>query len=47
MSWFSRLKNAFRPARLDDELADELQDHLERRAAALRGQGLPADTIAL
>jgi predicted permease len=40
MSWFSRLKNALHPGRLDEELADEMRDHLERRAAALREKGL-------
>lgn len=40
MSWFSRLKNAFHPSRLDEELADEMSDHLERRAAALLEKGL-------
>jgi len=29
------------PKRLDNELLDEIKDHLERRAAALRDQGLP------
>jgi hypothetical protein len=32
--------NAFNPRRLDDELADEMRDHLERRAAALSDAGL-------
>ncbi|HEX4749804.1 MAG TPA: ABC transporter permease [Bryobacteraceae bacterium] len=40
MSWFSRLKNAVSPRRLDHDLADELRDHLERRAAELRKAGL-------
>jgi predicted permease len=44
MSWLSRLRNALHPQRLDDELAEELRDHLERRAAALRDEGAgPAD----
>jgi predicted permease len=42
MSWVSRLRNAVRPKRLDTELLDEMSDHLERRAAALREKGLPA-----
>jgi hypothetical protein len=41
MSWFSRLRNALHPRRLDTELFDEMSDHLERRAAALREHGLP------
>lgn len=44
MSWLSRLVNAFHPARLDNELADEMRDHLERRAADLEARGLaPAE----
>ena len=42
MSWFSRLRNAVQPRRLDGDLRDEMSDHLERRAAALREKGLPA-----
>jgi putative ABC transport system permease protein len=42
MSWFSRLKNGFRPRRLDEDLAAELRDHIERRAADLRKGGLSA-----
>jgi predicted permease len=41
MSFFAKLRNALYPKRLDDELRDEMSDHLERRAAALREQGLP------
>ena len=37
MSWLSRLKNALNPRRLDDDLAEEMRDHMERRAADLRG----------
>jgi hypothetical protein len=40
MSWFSRLRNTLQPQRLDDELAEELHDHLERRAAALGEEGV-------
>lgn len=40
MSWFSRFKNAWNPRRLDEDLADEMRDHIERRAADLRGRGL-------
>ena len=43
MSFFSRLRNAIHPRRLDDDLRDEMADHLARRAAALREQGLSAD----
>src|SRR5271170_1650212 len=40
MSWLSRLRNAFHPKQLDSDLRDELSEHLERRAAALREKGL-------
>jgi predicted permease len=40
MSWFSRFKNALHPKDLDNELRDEMSDHLERRAASLREKGL-------
>jgi hypothetical protein len=40
MSWLSRLKNALNSHRLDDDLQEELLDHLERRSAALRECGL-------
>ncbi len=40
MSWLSRLINAMHPKRLDRDLADEMQDHLDRRAADLRNLGL-------
>lgn len=43
MSFFSKLCNALHPKRLDDELRAEMSDHLERRAAALREQGLSPD----
>jgi hypothetical protein len=46
MSWFSRLKNAIHPATLERDLADEMKDHLERRAASLRKKGLSADEAA-
>lgn len=35
MSWFSRFRNALNPRRLDDDLDEEIRDHLARRAAAL------------
>ena len=40
MSWITRLRNALNPRRLDDDLADEIRDHLARRAADLRSRGL-------
>ncbi len=43
MSWFSRLRNALNPRRLDQDLAEEMADHLERRAAAIRAEGLNPD----
>jgi hypothetical protein len=46
MSLFSRLKNAIYPKRLDSELLDEMKDHLDRRAAALREKGWSADDAA-
>lgn len=39
MSWFSRLRNTLRPRRLDEDLGEEMRDHLERRAAALEQKG--------
>ncbi|HVO97334.1 MAG TPA: ABC transporter permease [Bryobacteraceae bacterium] len=43
MSWFTRLRNAIAPRRLDEELRDEMADHLARRAASLREEGLGED----
>ncbi len=40
MSWFSRLRNAVHSKPLDTDLADEISDHIARRAAALRAEGL-------
>ncbi len=40
MSWLTKLKYALNPRRLDQELADEMRDHLERRAADLARRGL-------
>lgn len=40
MSWLSRLRNAFAPRRLDQDLEDEIADHMERRAAALSEKGV-------
>jgi putative ABC transport system permease protein len=43
MSWLSRFRNALLSKQLDTDLRDELSDHLERRATALREQGLSED----
>jgi MacB-like periplasmic core domain len=43
MSWLSKLINALHPSRLDEDLAEEMRDHLERRAAALSKKGLNAE----
>ncbi len=40
MSWLSRLRNGLHPRRMDEDLAEEIRDHLERRAAALSAKGL-------
>ena len=40
MSWLSRLKNALRPNRLDEDLAEEIREHLELRTEQYRGRGL-------
>src|SRR3954451_17817029 len=40
VSWFSRFKNAWNPRRLDEDLAQEMSDHVQRRAADLRSKGL-------
>ncbi|HLK63291.1 MAG TPA: ABC transporter permease [Bryobacteraceae bacterium] len=40
MPWLTRLKNALNPHRLDDDLTDEIRDHLDRRAADLQSRGL-------
>ena len=42
MSFWSKLVNVVRPGRLDDEIAEELADHVARRTAALRASGVPA-----
>jgi predicted permease len=38
MSWLTKLKNVFNPKCLDQDLQDEMRDHLERRAAEFRGR---------
>lgn len=44
MSWLTRFRNALHPRQLDEDLAEEYRDHLDRRAAELRGKGLdPAE----
>jgi predicted permease len=43
MSWLSRFKNALNPRHLDEDLAAEIADHLERRAAALNEKGASAE----
>jgi predicted permease len=43
MSWFSKLQNALHPQRLDEDLAEEMRDHLERRADAIKAHGLNAE----
>lgn len=43
MSWFSRLTNALHPRRMDEDLEDEIRDHLERRSAALCARGLSSE----
>jgi hypothetical protein len=40
MSWFSRIANAVRPGGAAADLADELQFHLDQRAADLVRDGL-------
>ena len=44
MSLFLRLRNAIRSKRLDQELLDEMADHLARRAAVLREDGLEPES---
>ena len=40
MSWISRFANALRPGRAAADPADELQFHIDQRAADLRRSGL-------
>src|SRR5262245_9287804 len=40
MSWFSRLANVFRSSKLDGDLDDELQFHIEERIRALTADGM-------
>jgi predicted permease len=39
MSWLTRLRNALNPGRLDEDLADEVRDHIRRRASDLERKG--------
>jgi hypothetical protein len=43
MSWLSKLRNAIDPRRLDQDLNDEVQDHIHRRASAFIQSGLSPD----
>src|ERR1700735_4526443 len=40
MSWLSRLRNALHPNRLDEDLAEEVREHMELRAEQYREKGL-------
>ena len=42
MSWLSRIKNALSQRRPDEDLTDEIRDHIERRIADLRDRGISA-----
>src|SRR5438046_2373372 len=39
MSWISKLRNTLRPARLDEDLRDEMRDHIDRRTEDLQLKG--------
>ncbi|HET7220843.1 MAG TPA: permease prefix domain 1-containing protein [Vicinamibacterales bacterium] len=43
MPWWSRLTNALRSNRLDDELEEEQRFHIEARADDLEAHGLSRD----
>src|SRR6266478_128449 len=43
MSWTNRLKNLFRTTKLDSEIEEELQFHLEARRQDNLRAGMPAD----
>ena len=44
MAWFQKLRNIFRPRRLQNELERELAFHIKEREAELRESGLsPAE----
>ncbi|HEV2853309.1 MAG TPA: ABC transporter permease [Thermoanaerobaculia bacterium] len=40
MSWFTRLRNVFRPARLAEDIDEEMRFHVEMRALEYADQGL-------
>lgn len=40
MSWYSRLRNALSSRQLDDEIAEELQNHIDALAQSLKATGL-------
>ncbi len=46
MSWFSRLANVFRSSKLDRDLDDELQFHIEERIRALMADGMSRQEAA-
>src|SRR6202050_5739174 len=46
MSWLSRLRNAANSARLDRELREEMESHIENRAEALMGAGMAPEDAA-
>src|SRR3984957_7862304 len=46
MSWLSRLRNAAHSARLDRELREEMESHIEQRTEALMGAGMSAEDAA-
>jgi len=46
MSWLSRLRNAANSARLDRELREEMESHIENRAEALMGAGMSPEDAA-
>ena len=43
MSWWSKFRNTLTPGRLDDELDEEMRDHLQRRADEMRRAGIAPD----
>jgi putative ABC transport system permease protein len=46
MSWLSRLRNAAHSARLDRELREEMESHIENRAEALIAAGMSPEEAA-
>jgi predicted permease len=46
MSWLSRLRNAAHSARLDRELREEMESHIENRAEALIAAGMSPEDAA-